>query len=231
MSEENLLDPKAVPNALPKLSQIEQLLIARVHCFVEVRQVRGRRYKYSGHVCNFLRDVGKVYDKLPLLPQDIEVVLLKPANSAENPGLSRQFKKDYKVRRTPVTMWLEYLKQNHPGYRDILIDREALSQLPHDGDVSDQVATHELPAVDHNVDVTELDLEEEEREVAVVPDMLAEHSELEQLQRDAGVPHLTQPGFRSTPLSEFNRSQPLLSLAFPTLFPDGNAGFVTPRVR
>jgi len=33
-------------------------------------------YKYTGHVINFLRDVGKVYRKLPLLPQDLDVVLL-----------------------------------------------------------------------------------------------------------------------------------------------------------
>ena len=39
------------------------------------------------------------------------------------------------------------------------------------------------------------------------------------------------PSFRSTPLSEFNRSQSLLSLAFPTLYPHGEAEFCHPRLR
>ncbi|XP_044717958.1 ATP-dependent DNA helicase [Hirsutella rhossiliensis] len=36
---------------------------------------------------------------------------------------------------------------------------------------------------------------------------------------------------RSDPIDEFNRSQPLLTLAFPTLYPDGKADFVEPRLR
>jgi len=36
---------------------------------------------------------------------------------------------------------------------------------------------------------------------------------------------------RQTPLNEFNRSQPLLSWAFPTLFPRGEADYVAPRIR
>ncbi|KAM4067071.1 PIF1-like helicase [Hirsutella rhossiliensis] len=36
---------------------------------------------------------------------------------------------------------------------------------------------------------------------------------------------------RRTPIDEFNRSQPLLTLAFPTLYPDGKADFVEPRLR
>jgi hypothetical protein len=137
MSAGNLMDPGGVPPNMPKLTQVEEMLIAKVHVMVEVHQIRGQQYRYSGHVCNFLRDVGKVYTKLPLLPKDLEIVLLKPANTAANPGLNRQFKKDYKVRRTAVTLWLEHLKRCHPGYADIEIDRNTLAQLPENSDVSD----------------------------------------------------------------------------------------------
>ena len=51
------------------------------------------------------------------------------------------------------------------------------------------------------------------------------------MRQDAGIPSLTAPPMRSTPLSEFNRSQALLSLAFPTLFPNGDAEYITPRIR
>jgi hypothetical protein len=243
MSVENLMDPGGVPPNLPELTQVEEMLIAKVHVMVEVHQIRGQLYRYSGHVCNFLRDVGKIYNKLPLLPQNLEIVLLKPANTAANPGLSRQFKKDYRVRRAAVTMWLEHLKRFHPGYADVEIDRATLAHLPEDGEVSDQFAVHEMPSVDEDIDVSNLQIdEEEEREVAAIPNLLAAHSELERMQRDAApggrdevardeVAHLTQAPFRATPLREFNRSQALLSLAFPTLFPYGEAEFVGSRVR
>jgi hypothetical protein len=39
------------------------------------------------------------------------------------------------------------------------------------------------------------------------------------------------PEIHSTPLSEFNRSQALLSLTFPSLYPEGKGEFVMPRQR
>ena len=60
-SKENLMDPGSVAEHLLALTQVEEMLIARVHVYVEARQIRGQQYKYTGHVVNFLRDVGKVY--------------------------------------------------------------------------------------------------------------------------------------------------------------------------
>ena len=229
ISTANFTDPGSIPDDLPKLTQVEEMLIARVHVFVEIRQVRGQQYKYSGHVCNFLRDIGKVYTRLPLLPENLEMVIIRPANTATAPGLSRQFRQDYRVRREAVWQWLQFLKTNHPGYRDIGLDHSVLGRLPIDGNVMDQIAAHDLPAEEDSIDI---DLPDEEPpEVAAIPDMIIDHNELERLQQDAGVGNLTQPEFRSTPLREFNRNQALLSLAFPTLFPRGEAEFVTPRPR
>ncbi|RKK09790.1 hypothetical protein BFJ67_g18217, partial [Fusarium oxysporum f. sp. cepae] len=42
---------------------------------------------------------------------------------------------------------------------------------------------------------------------------------------------LDMPDIRRTPINEFSQSQALLSLAFPTLFPRGQADFVEPRLR
>jgi hypothetical protein len=92
------MDPGDMPD-LPVLTQVEEMLIARVHVFMEVRQVRGQQYKYKGHVVNFLRDTGRVYNKLPLLPSDLEVILLRPSNSSTDPRLNRQFIRDFRVRR------------------------------------------------------------------------------------------------------------------------------------
>ena len=99
------------------------------------------------YIINFLRDVGKVYRKLrklPLLPQDLEIVLLRPAGSSTNPKIQRQFSRDFRVRREAVRVWLEfwleYLRTNHPGYRDIEVDNAVLSQLPDDGTVIESIA-------------------------------------------------------------------------------------------
>ena len=59
MSVQNMMDPGPLPQGLPVLTTVKEMLIARVHVFMEVHQVCGQQYKYSGHVCNFLRDIGK----------------------------------------------------------------------------------------------------------------------------------------------------------------------------
>ena len=101
-SAENFADPGEFPAGLPALSQVEEMLIARVHVFVEVRQYKGVQYSYRGHIVNFLANTGKIYSQLPLLPGDLDIILLKPANTRDFPRVQRQFKKDYQVRRSVV---------------------------------------------------------------------------------------------------------------------------------
>jgi hypothetical protein len=98
-STENHSDPGELPHHLPELTSVEEMLIAQVHCFMEVRQHRGVQFKYKGHVVNFLQDVGKIYNKLPLLPKDLDIIILRPANSTTVPRINQQFRNDYRVRR------------------------------------------------------------------------------------------------------------------------------------
>jgi hypothetical protein len=37
-----------MPDDLPELTQIEEMLIARVYPFVEIRSIRGQQYRWSG---------------------------------------------------------------------------------------------------------------------------------------------------------------------------------------
>lgn len=135
-SAANEMDPGKVPVYLPKLSQVEEMLIARVHTYTDVRQIRGEQYRYSGNVVNFHRNTQKVVDRLPLLPSQVEILLLKPSNTNSDNRLQRQFSRDHRVRRGHIQTWLIHLKANHSGYRDIVIDEAALAQLPVDEDVS-----------------------------------------------------------------------------------------------
>lgn len=58
----NNLDPGPMPPELPALTPIEEMLLARVYIFMEVRQHRGLQYKYRGHICNFAVNTAKVFD-------------------------------------------------------------------------------------------------------------------------------------------------------------------------
>jgi len=253
----NDMDPGVVDPALPVLTQTEEMLIARVHVYVEVRQVRGQQYRYTGNVVNFYRKNTTVFAKLPQLPRNIEVLVLKPSNTNSNNRLQRQFSRDHRVRRSCIYQWLVYLKANHPGYRDVDIDTDTLNQLPEDGDVSDQLPTLEVdplqaeqaaPVVDpvgpqlpqeEELDaaaLAELAELDDDVEYSAIPDIRPDISDLEYLRGASGAdaadwPALSIPSIRATPINEYNASDKTLSLAFPTLYPTGAADFNCPRQR
>ena len=85
--------------------------------------------------------VGRVYDQLPLLRQDLDIVLLRPAQTNEVPQLRRQFVRDYRVRRHAIIKWLDFLRNSHPGYRDVQIPAAAVAGLPLDEDVDHLLPT------------------------------------------------------------------------------------------
>ena len=88
----------------------EQLLIAKVHVFIQVRQVKGVQYRYREHIVSFARNIVKLYERLPLIPEELEVIYLKPGNVGENPQFGRQHNRDLKVRRRRIEVWLESLR-------------------------------------------------------------------------------------------------------------------------
>ncbi|KAM4055112.1 Beta-ketoacyl synthase [Hirsutella rhossiliensis] len=179
-SADNQLDFGPVSARLPELTPTEESLIARVHAHVNIMLVRGQQYKYRGHVVHFLREVGLVYNQLPLLPQELNTVLLRPANTSSHANLSRQFTRQFRVRRQAVVIWLNYLRRHHPGYRCIVIDEERLSQLPENGNILDAIPQSQVEAADVGPEEdheAEPDLEDE----AAVPDLLAKDTELDAL--------------------------------------------------
>ncbi|KAM4056434.1 PIF1-like helicase [Hirsutella rhossiliensis] len=113
-----------------------------------------------------------------------------------------------------------------PGYRDIVVPQgpveEAMDEDPSDADAS------AIP----NLQVTDTELNAlQSRFLNGTPDP-ERMADLEYMPRSAQAHHqMPLPSIRRTPINEFNRSQPLLTLAFPTLYPDGKADFVEPRLR
>ncbi|KAJ5171639.1 hypothetical protein N7492_004232 [Penicillium capsulatum] len=238
-SHENRMQPSAVDD-LPALTQVEEMLISRVHVFQEVRLVRGQQYRYRGHIVHFLRKTGRLYEQLPILPQDLDIILLRPSNTTQFHQLDRQFVADYRVRREAIARWLQFLRLRHPGYRDLQISAAALNALPHDDRVDHLLQSQDIdvdmPPEDLHTVVTE-SMDDNEPERVAVPDLFDEQEEITAVQNMVAPPaappqpYLAVPSFQETPLDEFNTRQPLLSLAFPTLFPYGEAEFLQQRER
>ena len=68
--------------------------------------------------------------------------------------------------------------------------------------------------------------------MSAIPNLLPNKTELQALQEAISTRrHMTLPALQSTPLSEYNQHQPLLSWAFPTLFPRGLGEYRMPRRR
>ncbi|EEU33917.1 uncharacterized protein NECHADRAFT_55879, partial [Fusarium vanettenii 77-13-4] len=76
-SAANSLDFGEVPGNLPSLMIVKEMLIARVYVYV--------KYKYRGHVVHFLRNVGRLFEELLVLPEELDIVLLWPLNMEGDP--------------------------------------------------------------------------------------------------------------------------------------------------
>jgi len=83
------------PAHLPKLTQIEEMLIAPVHALLQVWQVRGGQTKYTGHTCNFPRENAVFHAKVPLLPEQCDVIVMRRTGIDEQ---NEQIFQDFRVR-------------------------------------------------------------------------------------------------------------------------------------
>ncbi|KAM4058318.1 ATP-dependent DNA helicase PIF1 [Hirsutella rhossiliensis] len=103
--------------------------------------------------------------------------------------------------------WQQFARDfrcHHPGYRDIVVPQGPVEE-----------AVEEDPS---------------DADASAIPNLQVTDTELNALHAQARH-QMPLPSIRRTPIDEFNRSQPLLTLAFPTLYPDGKADFVEPRLR
>ena len=256
MTVGNNMDPGQIPGHLPALTQVEEMVIARSHIQMMVYRVRGHQYHYSGHCVSFMQNIVKTVDTLPSLPSELDIVLLRPSDQIvqADSRYQRQFRADFRVRKRCILIWLQFLQLHHPDYRLISISLPRLSALPEDGDISAKLATiiedplqpvpaptqapvpdptvpdptqqpipDELPTVNSQSMVLNLDI------TATEFDLIQQALDTNQnAVRNNGIP---APSIRSTPLDEASGTDKLFAMAFPTLYPTGQADFNSPRVR
>ena len=74
-SDVNSMDPGAVPEHLSTLTEVEEMIIARVHVHLQVARVCGQQYRYTGHVVCFSQNTPKTSQQLPLLLAELDIVI------------------------------------------------------------------------------------------------------------------------------------------------------------
>ena len=126
------------PFHLPKLTMIEEMLIAKAHVIMAVYRLRqSGTVVYRGNVLNvqqdndnLLKSILNSNDFLPRKISDLPIIYLRK-NRSEDP---MDFK-DFKVNRNSIKLWLEFLVQHNPLYKDNRINKDFLNELPENGSV------------------------------------------------------------------------------------------------
>ena len=103
-SADNDMDPGDVPPQLEGMTQVGQMLIAKVAPIMRVYRLKGGQYAHDGYVVNIPQDVTGFTTSLPRLPADI------PSSSCADKGQRRNRTK---------TSWRETTKP--PKTRNIIV--------------------------------------------------------------------------------------------------------------
>ncbi|RGB24563.1 hypothetical protein C1646_772914 [Rhizophagus diaphanus] len=115
------MDLGEVPEELQDLTEIEEMLIARVFTVMSVYRLRGGQYGYRGNVINFSQDVYEFATQLSQNPLSLEILIIRHHSASDLTAY-----RDFTVRQAKVTHALQWLKANNQYYVDIIIDEEAL---------------------------------------------------------------------------------------------------------
>lgn len=181
----------------------------------------------------------------PLLPEDLDIIVIRPKDWRSDQRMVQQFQKDYHVRKSVVKQWF-LLRQNHPAYHPSILQiaGENLDALPDDEFVGEELDTHEAEDEEAGDPEAEFDDHEAAPEVIAVPGLNPARGELEEIQKELDraqsttvrrqprrQPHMSMPTPQRTPISEFAKSEATLSWAFPSLCPRGEAEFLQCRAR
>jgi hypothetical protein len=220
-SAENNMDPGEVPIELQDLTEIEEMLIARVFPVMSVYRLRGGQHGYRGNVINFPQDVQEFATKLPRHPSSLEVLIIRRQSMNSSEGF-----RDFRVRRLKVARALVWLRENNRFYAEVIIDHEVIKSLPSDGSIGNQLRDIGGEEEDENDDdvITR-------SFVPYLPPACREDDAIrmtfERMQEGLSV--TTWPRINPSPINEFH-TPGYIACAFPTLYPTGQADLRSERI-
>ena len=193
--------------------------------------VKGGQTKYAGHCCNFIRDTANIVSKVPLLPKDIDIIVVRSKDTTEQPSLATR--DCFRLRREVITDYIHVLQRSHPSFRSgrVTIDWDALNSLPEDGNVYDQLQSiTETEEASENLDPNDLAPDDDNDLANIVSDGFVPYlpsngSEMMALQNGLQLREtvLSLAQMRGTPINEHDPNLRYVIDAFPILFPTGAA--------
>ena len=78
---------------LALLSDTVEMVLALVHPLLQVYTIpRTGQLAYVGHICNFRQKVSKFVSSLPVVPQDMPFVMIRPRQLGNRPTFKAPFK-------------------------------------------------------------------------------------------------------------------------------------------
>ena len=197
----------------------------------------------NGHRVSFPQEINQPAKIFPRLPTEIKIIQVRKQNH------NKEGYKDFKVRRYVIQNALIWLKGNNPAYSDIEIDKDRLSLYPIDGEMPN-LQTVVIPDQNRNMDkgpaFDQINLESEHGESnsgVLLPDLPTNMQEKIQnvvtevtgktecvtTNRQGNI-SIPWPTLDNNPVSEFT-TRNFFSMAFPNLFPYGEADFYANRPR
>ena len=136
MTSDNKMDPFlwAALCSLLKLTDIEEMLIARVHVVMKVCRLSKGNVGCKGNTLSVEQDIDMVIQKLPMIPEELPIFAARKPNPSNANGC-----KDFKINKQNIMTWLKFLKENNKNCMDINIDEHALDHLPNEGPIFDNL--------------------------------------------------------------------------------------------
>lgn len=211
-----------MPEELQNLTQIEELLIARVFPVISVFTKPGGQRAYRGHCINFPQEVQQLFYALPRYPKELPVIIVA-VDGRDN--VSR----DLIVRHEKVLSALHWLVRHNPAYKDVEINYECLAELPLEDIPADlpKVSCEQGSGKDElDPDRGPLDIDDlpnnQDTELSTMLLNPVKFKQQEELIKDEILHEnkIRWPQRGQKAVSEF-RVEFLATMAFPTLFPDG----------
>jgi len=183
------------------------------------------QYGYSDHILNIPQDVTTFINSLPRCPASLDVIIVRRNGAGQS-------HRDFRVRKSVVLTALQWLIANNPYYHDVTINRDTLTLLPDDSDLTDLLPVHVLPdELPEIVPQQDGDLDTLPLHSTFVPTTIRGLTEQQRIEESILNPqHVNWPSTTGNPVNEFT-TEGYMSCAFPTLFPTGAADFLAPRQR
>jgi hypothetical protein len=233
----NNMDPGPQPEELANLTQVEEMLIARVSPILQVTHATGGQYKYKGHTISFPQNIEHVSNILPHTIDNLPIIIVRRRDQ-------RGTNYNFTVNRDRVYKALKYKVEHDKFYSDVQINENALNDLPRNAD-ENIFARLKTINMEFDSDANEIVfvgpvMESDEGNIIDHTTSMASRppnaqKEMELIRAWVNNPDVNPtslidwPTIGVSPINEYV-TLGLLDMAFPTLFPDGSCDWLEPRL-